>query len=219
MTGIKVHSIPGSPYGRAVLIALEEKHAPYRLIPIAPNALRSPEHLTRHPFGRIPVLEHGDFCLYETQAILRYIDRVLPGPRLTPSDPRAAARMEQLMNVNDCYLFQGVANVIGFQRIVVPKLMGLAPDEAAIAAAMPKAHLVFDALAGELGDADYFGGDSPSLADMMIAAQVDFFIATPEWSPLTAKNPRLVRWMDRMQSRPSMRATVWERVASMAQAS
>jgi len=219
MTDIKVHSIPGSPYGRAVLIALEEKHAPYRLVAVAPKTLRSPEHLARHPFGRIPVLEHGDFRLYETQAILRYVDRVLPGTHLTPSDPRGAARMDQLMNVNDCYLFQGVGNVIGFQRVVGPKLMGLAPDEAAIVAAMPKAHSVFDALARELGEADYFGGDSLSLADVMIAPQLDFFTATPEWSPLTAKNPHLVRWMDRMQSRPSMRATVWERVAEMAQAS
>ena len=219
MSDIKVHSIPGSPYGRAVLIALEEKRAPYRLIPVAPKALRSPEHLARHPFGRIPVLEHGDFRLYETQAILRYIDRTLPGPLLTPSDPRAAAHMDQLMNVNDWYLFQGVGNVIGFQRVVAPKLMGLVPDEAAIVAAMPKAHVVFDALARELGDGRYFGGDSPSLADVMIAPQLDFFTATPEWSALTAKNPDLVRWMDRMHGRPSMLATVWERVAEMAQAS
>ena len=219
MTDIKVHSIPGSPYGRAVLIALEEKHATYQLFPVQPKTLRSPEHLARHPFGRIPVLEHGDFRLYETQAILRYIDRILPGPLLTPSDPRAAAHMDQLMNVNDWYLFQGVGNVIGFQRVVAPKLMGLAPDEAAIVAAMPKAHVVFDALARELGDGRYVGGDSPSLADVMIAPQLDFFTATPEWSPLTATKPLLVRWMDRMQSRPSMRATAWERVAAMAQAS
>jgi glutathione S-transferase len=219
MTEIKVHSIPGSPYGRAVLIALEEKRAPYRIVPVAPRALRSPEHLARHPFGRIPVLEHGEFRLYETQAILRYIDRALPGPVLTPPDPRAAARMDQLMNVNDWYLFQGVANVIGFQRVVAPRLLGLAPDEAAIVAAMPKAHFVFDGLARELGESDYFGGDSLSLADVMIATQLDFFAGTPEWSALTAKNPHLVRWMDRMQSRESMRATVWERVAAMAQAS
>lgn len=219
MTEIRVHSIPGSPYGRAVLVALEEKGAAYRVLPVAPQALRSPEHLLRHPFGRVPVLEHADFRLYETQAILRYIDRSLPGPALTPREPRAAARIDQLMNVNDCYLFQGVGNVIGFQRIVGPKLMGLAPDEAAIAAAMPKAHIVFDALGRELGERTYLGGDSLSLADILIAPQLDFFAGTPEWAPLTAKNSNLARWMDRMNERPSMRATVWERVAEMAQAS
>ena len=92
------------------------------------------------------------FVSTRLRRFLRYIDRILPGPHLSPSDPRGAARMDQLMNVNDCYPFQGVGNVIGFQRVVGPKLMGLAPDEAAIGAAMPKAHVVFDALARELGD-------------------------------------------------------------------
>ena len=90
--------------------------------------------VARHPFGRVPVLEHGSFILYETQAILRYLDRLLPAPALVPSDPESAARMDQVMNVNDWYLFQGVANVIGFQRVVGPRLMGLTPDEAVIEA-------------------------------------------------------------------------------------
>ena len=53
------------------------------------------------------MLEHNGFLLYETQAILRYLDRVLPTPALTPADPRRAARMDQVMNVTDWYLFQG----------------------------------------------------------------------------------------------------------------
>ena len=128
MSDIVIHSIPGSPFGRAALVALEEKGARYRLAPVVPGTLRGPEHLARHPFGRVPVLEHGDFRLYEAQAILRYVDRALPGPALTPAQPRAAGRMDQLMNINDWYLFQGVANVIAFQRIVGPRLLGLTPD-------------------------------------------------------------------------------------------
>jgi glutathione S-transferase len=135
MSEFTVHSVPGSPFGRAVLATLEEKAALYRLSPVMPGTMRAPEHLSRHPFGRVPVLEHDGFSLYETQAVLRYLDRVLPTPALTPGDCKAAARMDQAMNVNDWYLFQGVANVIGFQRVVKPRLMGLAADEAAIEAA------------------------------------------------------------------------------------
>jgi glutathione S-transferase len=151
-----IHSVPGSPFGRAVFIALEEKGAPYRLAAMAPGSQRSPEHLARHPFGRVPIMDHGAFRLYETQAILRYIDRVLPQPALTPTRPQAAGRMDQLMNVNDWYLFQGVQNVIGFQRIIAPRLRGALPDEAAIAAAMPKAHVVIDEFARLLGDQLFF---------------------------------------------------------------
>ena len=101
MSEFIVHSVPGSPFGRAVLATLEEKGASYRLSPVAPGTLRSPEHLARHPFGRVPVVEHNGFWLYETQAILRYLDRLLPAPPLTHADPKRAARMDQVMNVND----------------------------------------------------------------------------------------------------------------------
>jgi glutathione S-transferase len=216
MSEFIVHSIPGSPFGRAVLAALEEKGAAYRLSPVAPGTFRSPEHLARHPFGRVPVLEHNGFTLYETQAILRYLDRVLPAPALTPVDPKRAARMDQVMNVNDWYLFHGVSNVIGFHRVVGPRLMGLTPDEAAIAAAMPKARVVFAELARLLSEQDYFAGEAVSLADLMIASQISFFTQTPEWSVLGTPHTNLVAWLTRMEGRPSLKATTWERVSEMA---
>ncbi len=218
MADFIVHSIPGSPYGRAVLATLEEKGAAYRLAPPAPGTLRAEPHISRHPFGRIPVLEHKDFMLYEVQAILRYLDRILPNPALTPSDPRAAARMDQAMNINDWYLFQGVGNIIGFQRVVGPILMGITPDEAAIEEAMPRAHVVFAELARLLGDKAYFAGDHVSLADLMIAPHVEFLARTPEWQVLGAPYPNLVAWTDRMEARPSLKATTWDRVAEMAKA-
>jgi glutathione S-transferase len=61
-----------------VLVALEEKGARYRLCAVPPGTLKTPEHLARHPFGRVPVMEHGSFRLYESQAILRYLDLLTP---------------------------------------------------------------------------------------------------------------------------------------------
>jgi glutathione S-transferase len=215
MSAFTVHGIPGSPFGRAVLLTFEEKRAPYRFARVAPGTLRSLEHLARHPFARVPVLEHGEFRLYETAAIVRYLDRVLPGPALTPADPRQAARMDQLMNVNDWYLFQGVGNVIGFQRVVGPRVFGLTPDEQAIAAVLPKAQAVLDELSRALGAQPYFTGDQVTLADLMLAPQLEFLSETPEWRPLTARSANLDAWLARMAARPSMQATTWERVASL----
>src|SRR5215471_13778819 len=82
MSEIVVHGVPGSPFLRSVLLGLEEKKAPYRL----------------HAFGP------GEFKLYESQAILRYLDDIFPEPRREPADPRAAARMNQLIGINDWYL-------------------------------------------------------------------------------------------------------------------
>jgi glutathione S-transferase len=218
MSEFIVHSIPGSPFGRSVLATLEEKRAPYRLAPLAPGSLKTPEYLALHPFGRVPVLEHDGFRLYETQAILRYLDRVLPQPALTPSDVQRAARMDQAMNVNDWYLFHDVGNVIIFHRVIGPQLLGLAPDEEAIKAAMPKAHAVYDELAKLLGAQPYFAGEAVSLADLMLAPAVEFFTIIPEWSVLGAPHANLVSWMKRMQDRPSLTATTWERVSELAKA-
>jgi glutathione S-transferase len=212
-----VHSIPGSPFGRALLATLAEKGAPCRFVALTPQDMRSAKHLALHPFGRLPILEHGDFRLYETQAMLRYLDRVLPKPALTPAEPQAAARMDQLMNINDWYLFLGAGAVIGFQRVVGPKMLGLATDEAAIAAALPKAQLAFDEIARLLANNTYLVGDTLSLADLLIAPQIDFLSFTPEWATLSARHANLVSWLKRMNTRACMQATTWERVMAMAQ--
>ena len=69
---------------------------------------KTPEHLARHPFGRIPVVDHGDFRLYETQAILRYLDDLYPTPPFQPKDARAKARMNQLVGITRLvFLSQG----------------------------------------------------------------------------------------------------------------
>jgi glutathione S-transferase len=218
MSNFVLHTIPGSPYGRSALLALEEKGARYSIVPVKPGTTKSEPYISLHPFGRIPTFEHDGFVLYETQAILRYLDRILPEPALTPTDAKPAARMDQLMNIADWYLFQGVNAVIGFQRVVGPRLMGLTPDEAAITACMPKAHVAFNELSRLLGTKKYFADEKLTLADLMIAPHLDFLAEAPEWAALTQSNPNLISWLARMNERPSMKATTWERVAELAKA-
>jgi glutathione S-transferase len=213
-----VHATPGSPFSRSVMAALEEKGARWRLAALKPGTSKQEPHLSRHPFGRIPVLEHDDFMVYETQAILRYLDRILAEPSLTPADPKAAARMDQVMNINDWYLFQGCGNIITFQRIIRPTLFGQPTDEAAIREAMPRGRVVFGELSRLLGSQPWFGGAAVSLADLMVAPQLDFFAKTPEWQELTADHANLVDWLARMEARPSLKATTWEKVAAIAAA-
>ncbi len=216
MSEFVVHATPGSPFSRSVMAALEEKGAPWRLAALRPGTSKQEPHLSRHPFGRIPVVEHDGFTVYETQAILRYLDRILPEPALTPADPRAAARMDQVMNINDWYLFQGCGNVIAFQRIVRPILLGQPTDEDAVREAMPRGHVVFAELSRLLGNQPWFGGAALSLADLMVAPQLDFLAKTPEWQELTADCSNLVDWLARAEARPSLKATTWEKVKAMA---
>jgi glutathione S-transferase len=206
MSTIKVHGIPGSPFLRSVEIALAEKGVDYELIAMSPADMKTPEHLKLHPFGRIPMFEDGDFKLYESQAIIRYIDRIFPEPALTPADPRAEARMNQVIGVIEWYFFPKAAAPIAFNRIIGPRLLGLPADEQAIADALPLARTCFAELDRLLGDGLYFGGEQPTIADIMLAAQLDLFSECAEGRELIS-GTRLKPWLQRMISRPSFAAT------------
>lgn len=218
MPSFVVRTIPGSPAARAVMAALFEKGVSFRVAGLAPGAHKAEPHLSRHPFGKVPVLEYDDFTLYETQAILRFLERTLPSPPLIPEEPKDAARMDQIMGISDWYLFQGVNNVIGFHRIVGPRLMGLIPDEAAISAAMPRAQVVFGELSRMLAKKAYLASERVTLADLMVAPHMDFLAQTPEWTALTRDRSNLVEWLGRMNERKCMQLTTWEAVAQLAKA-
>jgi glutathione S-transferase len=206
MTDIIVHGMLGSPYMRAVQMGLEEKGAEYRIQVMGPGEIKSGAYLKKHPFGRVPLFEHGEFRLYETQAILRYLDDVFLEPLFEPSDPRAAARMNQIIGVNDWYFFPKVAAVIVFQRIIGPVLLGTATDEALVAAAMPMAEVCITELNRLLDAQQFFTGHTLSIADLILAPQLDFFAETPEGKSLLGAT-RLGDWLARMNTRPSMQRT------------
>jgi glutathione S-transferase len=207
MTGITLYGIPGSPFLRAVEAVLKEKGAEYRLQVISPGESKSPEYIEqRHPFGRVPAFEHDGFRLYETQAIIRYLDQIFPEPALTPADPHHFARMNQVIGIIEWYFFPKAAAPIAFQRIIGPVLLGLPTDEAPIAEAMPMARACFAELERLLGDQPYFAGNDVSLADIMLASQLDLLSETPEGKQLLT-GTKLEEWLWRMLARPSMQAT------------
>ena len=142
--------------------------------PLAFGEQRAPEYLDRHPFGRIPAVQHGDFRLYETQAILRYIDRLFPTPAFVPADPRREARMNQIMGITDWYVMPDVSAGICFNRLIAPKL-GRPVDEARIAASVPRAAVCIDEIARLLGGQAYMAGDALSIADLMLIPHLALF--------------------------------------------
>ena len=85
---IKIYGMSGSPFVRRTELVLTEKGVDYKLITLsrADGDLQSPEHLARNPRGRVPVLEDGDLILYESQAIVEYLEDRYPEPTLVPAD-------------------------------------------------------------------------------------------------------------------------------------
>lgn len=206
MSDIVVYGVPGSPFVRAVQMGLEEKGVAYRMQPMGPQEMKSEAYLMRHPFGRVPAFEHGDLKIYETQAILRYLNDVFPIPAFVPADPRAAAKMNQIIGINDWYFFPKAAAPIVFQRVVGPVFFGLPTDEAAITDALPMARTCIAELNRLLGAQRYLACDEMSIADLMLAPQIDFLVATPDGKNLL-EGTGLKAWLGRMNARASMIAT------------
>lgn len=192
-----------STYTRSARLALAEKGVAYTL---APPRLGTPEHAARHPWQKMPTLEHDGWQVFETAAVLRYVDEAFDGPALQPADARGRARMTQWMSAfNDFVMPHAVRGVLIPRFVLAPR--GAAVDSAKVAAraaAAREALAVFDAA---LADAPYLAGEAPTLADWLVAPVVAAGAGLEGAERYTDGLPNLEAWMARIAARPSFAAT------------
>jgi len=81
-----VYGPAGSTCVWSARLALAEKGVTHELVDVPFGAHREEPHLSRHPFAKVPAFEHDGFALYETQAIMRYVDERFAGTPLQPED-------------------------------------------------------------------------------------------------------------------------------------
>ncbi|WP_117190814.1 glutathione S-transferase family protein [Rhizobium terrae] len=198
-----------SVYVRAVRLALMEKGVDYGLTPVDVFAPGGPpsSHLVRHPFGRIPAFEHGDFALYETGAITRYVDEAFAGPALQPKDARRRARMNQMIGIADSYVYPILVWGIYVEQASKPS-SGRETDAAKLAASLAKAPVCLKAVTDLMGDGPWLCGNELTLADLHLAPMMDYFMKALAAVELMADFPALMEWWEQISARPAMRATI-----------
>lgn len=88
----------GSPFAWKVWLALEHKGLAYELhtLSFSGGDLKTPAYLAINPRGRVPSIVHDDFALYESTAIVEYLDDTFPEPPLLPVDRQARALVRRL---------------------------------------------------------------------------------------------------------------------------
>jgi glutathione S-transferase len=202
-----VYGAAYSVYVRAVRLALEEKGAAYRLEEVDVFARGGPPapYLERHPFGKIPAFEHDGFKLYEAGAITRYVDEALPGPRLMPGDAKQRARVNQAISVLDSYFYPTLVWGLFVERVDKPA-RGVAPDEAKVAAVLPRARTCLRAL-NSLTDDSWFACSELSLADLHAAPMFAYALLVDDVEAMMEEVPRLGAWWAMISRRGSMAAT------------
>jgi len=201
-----VYGAAMSPYVWSVRLALAEKGVAHELVSVGISEFRSEAHLARHPFGKIPAFEHDGFMLYETQAIMRYVDEAFPAAPLQPIEVQPFARMNQIMGIVDNYLTPCLLANVVFQRMVAPRI-GRATDEAAVSEALPKVRHCLGEIARLADDRQFLAGDTVTLADLMAIPQIYYFKKFPEGVAQLAELPALAAWANRMEARQSLQVT------------
>jgi glutathione S-transferase len=197
----------GSSYVWSVRLALAEKGVTHILTEVPFGAHREAAHLARHPFAKVPAFEHDEFALYETQAILRYIDEAFAGTPLQPEGVQEFARMNQIIGIIDAYGWPSIGGAILFNRVLLPRLLGGTPDEAAIAAALPRARVVLAELDRLMADQPFLAHEHVSLADLLAFPLLYYFAKVPEGAAPLAEHPKLQAWLGRIDARQSVAVT------------
>jgi glutathione S-transferase len=201
-----VYGPAGSTYVWSVRLALAEKGVTHELVDVPLGAHKEEPHLSRHPFAKVPAFEHDGFALYETQAILRYIDEGFPVAPLQPTDLHEFSRMNQIMGIVDAYGWPSIAAGVLFNRVLAPRF-GLPTDEAAVTAAVPRARLCMSEIARLAGDQPFLVGERVSLADLMVFPLLYYFEKMPEGAAAMAEHPTLKAWLRRIEERQSFAVT------------
>lgn len=193
-----------SVYTRIVRLVLEEKGVAYRRVEVNPFVAAAAPSL--HPFGRVPVLVHGGFALYETGAIARYIDAAFPGPPLVPQALRSLARMAQVTAIVDNYGYWPLVRQVFSHRVFRP-LAGEPFREDEIAAGLRAAVPVLAALEDIAAEALVLDGRAVTLADCHLAPMLDYFAAAPEGAAMLGGCAALSAWWEAARVRPAFLRT------------
>ena len=178
MATIQIYGVPPSPFTRATRLAAREKGVDYELVPTRPG-----ETAPINPLGKIPMMRHGDFTLYESPAIARYIDRTFDGPPLWP--------MVQTV----------LAGVIGPRFGIIPG------TEEGIQGALKRSERVVGIFDKHLADHRFLAGEQVTAADLFLVPIFFYFPEIPELKALAEASPNCGRWARDMGARPSVKAT------------
>ena len=206
MSKMTLWGFDGSTYVRTIKMLLAEKGATdfeQVQVNVLAGEPRKAEHLARHPFGKVPVLDHNGMRILETSAIARYLNDVLPGKSLVPASPQDRARMDMVMGILDSYGYGALVGGVAAYHLF-PDFVG-GKNDAMLKAGIENGRKVIEFAMKTKGDSPFVAGEL-SLADLYLAPVLAYVSLTPD-----AKSVFEVKgfadWWARVQALKSFQAT------------
>ena len=197
---IRIHGHPFSTYTRRVMMAIHEKRIPHEFITIdmAARKHRDPSYLSFNPYGRVPLLEEDGFLLFESNAILSYLEATHPEPALVPAVPKGRALVDMHLRLCDIQFSNHVGTII-FPKRFLPKERW---DTAAMANAKIAIEKHLAIVDQQLAGKEYMVGNRFSLVEISYGPFLEFL-------PLLEVPPpaNVAEWARRIMARPSAEKT------------
>jgi glutathione S-transferase len=203
----------GSPYGWRAWLALEHKRIPYELkiLSFADGDTKKPEFVAINPRHQVPTIVDDGFTLWESGAILEYLDERFPSKdaaaSLYPGDARARARIRRLGREIESYLDQE-----GLDPIVMEHFFkdGAAPDEGRVAKARERVKEELEYFSRELRG-KFLAGDAPTAADFILYPEYGYVkrltFRKPELKLTDLVPAPLAEWGKRIEALPYFEKT------------
>ncbi|MFK7898209.1 MAG: glutathione S-transferase family protein [Myxococcota bacterium] len=195
---VKIHHAKQSRSMRVVWLA-EELELPYDIVPIEmfSDAMKAPDFLKVHPLGKVPAIEDGDFVLWETTAILTYLDSKYGAEALVPpGGTEAGAQVAQWMGFGE--------NPLTIIMGEIASHGGAMPADRRIPALVDRGNEMAPALVRvverALGDQPFICGDAFTAADIMLGFGLGIAVYL---NFVNAETPRCQAYLERLQSRPA----------------
>lgn len=206
MPNMTLWGYDASTYVRTVKMLLAEKgFTQFQQVPLSVLAgdPKTPDHLERHPFGKVPVLDHDGLRILETSAIVRYLNDVLPGQSLIPALPKDRARMDMIVGVVNAYGYNALVLGVAAYHLI-PDFVG-GKNEAMRSNGMEVGRKLIEFAMAIRGVSPYIAGEL-SLADLFLAPIAFYVSMTPDKDALFDVEG-FADWWGRIQSLQSFKST------------
>ena len=184
-----------------VVITAEELGIDYRyqFVDLARRENINPEHMARHPFGKVPVLEHQGAYIHESATICRYLANT-NNKRLYSADPYQAARIDALMDVMSIHIGRWLS-VYFWEELIAPKFL----DRVANAEALEEAKGWLDKqlpyLDAQVKQNPWMCGTELSIGDCFTFS---YLTISENTSISLEPYPNLSKWYQTMRARPAV---------------
>jgi len=211
---IDVYWGSGSVYSWRVLLALEHKALAYEshLLQLAMQEHKSPHMLSLNPRGRVPILRDGDYVVFESLAVLYYLDRKYPAQPLFGTSAEEGAVIMRVCCEYQAYIEPHLMRIV---RALLFRQGDPHSDESTHAMHMIAGEA--RTIEGRLSKGPWIVGDQPGASDYMIYPGIKLLLralARPEarelssrFMPVEANYPALGRWLKRVEALPGYERT------------